>query len=304
MTFSGDTASVVCKKDELDDAYASMQMQLDARGEQVTGAYYEIYYDDRTVEIKAPLYRASQIDMTELPAFVQDEDAVGKWKFCDIVPSQEQFLYGHRKCNYSTHFDEIYFLEGGEGYWIFGGWTRGYCCTDVSNHGIGRYMIKETDGHKLMFLEMVHGDKRTAPEIWVYEKISDAHLHASDIRRQDFVDYPFVTDEQVLGNWRVKDFYGDEDRAFDPSIQNFPIQELFLLRVSFLPSGVCIHVTKNHEDMLRWTKGYLLNIPQKLASAYEIRVVNGTEYLILEWKSGDYVYGPDASVYHYVFERE
>ncbi len=51
-----------------------------------------------------------------------------------------------------------------------------------------------------------------------------------------------------------------------------------------------------------WTKGLVLNRREKTASAYEIKVIDGREYLFREWKSGDYSFG-GGRVYWYVFTR-
>ena len=52
-----------------------------------------------------------------------------------------------------------------------------------------------------------------------------------------------------------------------------------------------------------WTRGYFLRKWTSSACAYIIRVIEGKEYLFVEWKSGDYIYGGMDTNY-YVFERE
>lgn len=311
LTFSGEIASIVCQKEELDAAYRSMATQLDEASAQVVGAYYEICYDDGTVELRVPVWRASAADglqdeKRELP-FVNDEEVLGKWKLLDIVPSEEQFLYGRRKHSGRNPFEELYFLEGGEPYWVFGGWTKGILFTgeEKCEH---LYTIRQMDGHKLLFLQLkkfhIGGDvPMGAPQVYVYEKVSDAILHADDIRRRDRVDHPFVADESVLGEWQVKDFYCDSLERFDPKLQNWEEEDLFFRKVSFLPGGDCLHVTQKGESRLKWTKGYILNPRWEIASAYRIRVIDGKEYLIVEWKTGDYAFGPADGHFWYIFTR-
>ena len=48
----------------------------------------------------------------------------------------------------------------------------------------------------------------------------------------------------------------------------------------------------------------MLNLYDKFASAYTIKFIDGKEYLIIEWKTGDYQFGKDARVYWYIMERE
>ena len=57
------------------------------------------------------------------------------------------------------------------------------------------------------------------------------------------------------------------------------------------------------DDMHVWTKGYWLRKWNSNACAYEIKEFDGTEYLIIEWKSGDYRFGGRKSSY-YVMTRE
>ena len=40
-----------------------------------------------------------------------------------------------------------------------------------------------------------------------------------------------------------------------------------------------------------WTRGYLLRKWNRTACAYEIRRFDGIEFLFLEWKNGDYIWG-------------
>lgn len=306
FTFSGEIASIVCQKEDLDAAYRAMATQLDEASAQVVGAYYEIYYDDGTVELRAPVRRMPatgevEDDERDLP-FVNDEEALGKWKLLDIVPSEEQFLYGHVKSNCEDWLGELYFLANGQPYWVYEGWTKGVLFTWCEGHHFSNpYTIRQTEGRRLLFLH--RKDRQGVPHIWVYEKESDEIFHANDIRRRDYVDYPFVNDQSVLGEWQVKDFFTDQPGRFDPKRQNRTEADLFFRKVSFLPNGACLHVTKNGESRLKWTRGYLLNLGQEIASAYDLREIDGVPYLFVEWKSGDYQFGNPGRIHWYVFER-
>ena len=54
--------------------------------------------------------------------------------------------------------------------------------------------------------------------------------------------------------------------------------------------------------MICWTKGYLLKKWNSTACAYEIRNSDGRDYLIMDWKSGDYRWGGMDTDY-YVFQK-
>ena len=42
-------------------------------------------------------------------------------------------------------------------------------------------------------------------------------------------------------------------------------------------------------DKIKWTRDYILST--SLASQYIIKDIDNERYLIMDWKSGDYVYG-------------
>ena len=316
LDFTGDTATLVCSRENLEEACRDMIRQLHEYPAQIVGAFYEIDYGGGTVELKVPVCRLTkdtvfQSEEMDLP-FVNDPAAVGKWKMLDIVPSKEQFLYGYEKCPRLGWLDELYFLEGGQPYWSVMGWTKGYLYTHGSEPQTvlkNRCEIETAGGHTLLYLYMKHyrdgqGLVSGMPEVWVYEKVDSISRSAHDIRRTDRIDYPFVPDDKILGKWKVRDFYSWKfEENFDPGKQNYPSENLFAKEMDFQPGGICLQTTKQHTSRLRWTKGMVLNPSAETASAYEIRVIGGTEYLICEWKTGDYQYGSDARIYWYVFTR-
>lgn len=57
------------------------------------------------------------------------------------------------------------------------------------------------------------------------------------------------------------------------------------------------------DDMQVCTRGYVLRKWNSTACAYEFRRADGREYLIMEWKSGDYLWGGYDTDY-YVFLKE
>lgn len=316
LTFGNNVASLCCKENELDEAYKAIIRHLESSDYKVCGAYYEIYHDDGTVELKVsvsgkakePLYS----DKKSNAPFTDDPEVCGKWKVVDIVPTREQFIYGKPKCSHSTWLHELYFIDGGKGYWAVDGWTKGTMFTggpkpdtQYANH----YTIENIDGHKLLFLEMTDcGDSGIGfgvPEIWVYEKADDRHYASQEeFRKCDNIDYPFVNDTAVLGKWKVRDFVIHKE-SFDPDKQNLKEEDLFALSVEFKENGAFVSATQNGTSSVTsvWTKGFVLNRREKTASAYEIKTINGKEYLFKEWKCGDYSFG-GGRTYWYVFSRE
>ncbi len=96
---------------------------------------------------------------------------------------------------------------------------------------------------------------------------------------KDNINLPFVDDPRVLGEWTSVDFVSDIS-AFDPARPAWK-HDLYLKGLTFLKDG------KMPQPWWTWTKGVLIHHGDKTASQYEIKEINGTPYLFLEWRSGD-----------------
>lgn len=68
-------------------------------------------------------------------------------------------------------------------------------------------------------------------------------------------------------------------------------------------SSVYQDETISGQEVQSWTKGYVLKHYNHTACAYEIVTIDGMDYMIIEWKSGDYRWGGFDTDY-YVFVRE
>ncbi|MBQ0125861.1 MAG: hypothetical protein KBS59_06010, partial [Clostridiales bacterium] len=123
------------------------------------------------------------------------------------------------------------------------------------------------------------------PEVWVYEKVDDKRYQSKEeIRKCDNIDYPFVNVETVVGKWVVRDFVINKG-DFNPDKQNWKKEDLFVLSVEFKENGAYVSTTQNLTNSVTrvWTIGLVLNKREKTASKYEIRVIDGKEYLFKEW---------------------
>ena len=56
-------------------------------------------------------------------------------------------------------------------------------------------------------------------------------------------------------------------------------------------------------EVWRWVTGNVICNPRSTASMYRFQEYHGVEYLLIQWKSGDYTYGGEEP-YWYVFQRE
>ena len=76
--------------------------------------------------------------------------------------------------------------------------------------------------------------------------------------------------------------------------------------IAFLMRGVCTRTirtkTGSVKELLRFTKGFVLNDRDMTAEEYRVHKIQGKEFLFVQHKSGDYSYGGKTPSW-YVFER-
>ncbi|MBQ4575738.1 MAG: MerR family transcriptional regulator [Clostridia bacterium] len=312
IPLNGDYASVTGSKDQLAESYRSLLRQMAGASLTASGAFYEICYDDGSIELKIPIYQTNMNEknedsiMNNNTIFENDPDVIGKWKIYDKLPSPEMFSPLKSKCSDKDDvwLKEIYFLPGGEGYWIFNGWTKGKL---IEAYGYPKkkaeyeYTIEKHNDKQFLFLRLQSGCD-IMPEYLIYEKVSDRAYTKEDIRVKDNVEILFESDDQVLGNWYAYDFVPDIDE-FDSSKRNWQ-GDLFFKKITFQEDGSadCLMGEKTIPYRQNWTRGTLLDKRNQIAEAYTLMNIDGREYLFVEWKSGDYIFAKRAPLY-YVFIR-
>jgi len=142
---------------------------------------------------------------------------------------------------------------------------------------------------------------QTTLEAPVKEESKESHIPSTSIINEqghivDKIDYPFVNDPEVIGGWKSVDFVEDID-AFDPTKKSWQ-GNLFLNHLIFEEGG------KIAGNLLTWTKGLVFyNNDFVTASKYQIKEIDGSEYIFYEWKSGDYSVRHSKPSY-YVLKRE
>ena len=324
VRFPNETACLICGQSEYDQAVVALHQHLEEQHCQITGPTYQIAYEDGVTEIKLPVCRLSAAPQTPRNDDIQvefenDERVIGHWELVDVLPSREQFLPGHPKTQPGgQHIRELYFLPQGEWYWCFG-WTKGYLLTSFGyprQQSRNAYTIEEIGGETYMFIEMrfqtylLYGG---APECWVLRQTDHRRYTRRDIRRKDPIPQDPADDLRVIGTWQVCDLVRRrEDFVPDRPNPAFPHDALFWRTAEFLPEGEMRNTFRNVNDMnpytegsevWRWSTGNVICEPQSTASMYSFLEYQGTEYLLIQWKSGDYTYGGEEP-YWYVFRRE
>lgn len=317
IEFSSDTACLVCDKKDLNTAYSSIQRYIQNNHCQIVGAFYEIRYEDDTIELKVPVCRLTERAQTprnddiHVP-FENDERVIGHWELIDCLPTREHFNENKMKSTGQKQIKDLYFLPGGEWYWCFG-WTKGYVLSSFGyphEQGLNRYTIESVNGKPYMFVEMKGSEYylyNGRPEIWVFEQTDNKIYAKNEIRIKDDTNLPFIKDDQVLGKWLVCDLI-KEIQDFNAEAPNprFPHDALFWKSVEFAPGGNSKVEFGNgsayEQPDYTWTKGFVLAHNSQIAEHYKILVFNGNPYLFIEWKSGDYTFGGEKP-YYYVFKR-
>lgn len=243
--------------------------------------------------------------------FQEDEQVVGKWKVVGEYAVKEDFYSeaGERKESFYGNRDrEIYFLPGGEDYWIYS-WTKGYLKLEGGDEScLCRYQIEDYQGSRYMFVENKSYEylRGGMPTVLVLEQVDNKSYTRREIAREDDTDIPFVNDERVLGDWKAFDFIRNKDE-FSTEVKHLPQDRLMYKHMHFGEGGlftsVYLEETMSGSEVQTWTKGYVLKHYNHTACAYEIVTVDDTDYMIIEWKSGDYRWGGYDTDY-YVFVRE
>lgn len=239
--------------------------------------------------------------------FESDDSIVGKWEVMGEFAVKEDF-FSEDFIAEKTEPKYIYFLPNGEKYWCYG-WSKNKLLIDTGiNSSVNDFTTDFYNGERYMFVNLksysyIHGGK---PTVLVLRQVNNKSYRAEKIAKRDDINKPFVNDESVLGKWKAIAFCESEDE-FNPL--NLSPDDLYFSEIEFKPNGEVIsrynygkEIIESRE-MQEWTKGFVLRKWNSTACAYKIKKINNTEYLIIEWKSGNYRWGGFDTDY-YVFVRK
>ena len=321
LTFQGDTANLVCTRKEYEKAAKILNQYVLDNHYQIIGPIYQMIYPDNTIEIKLPVVKLDNFNPNysediNMP-FMEDNDAIGRWKLFDCLPCKEMFHPQKPKSTAANEFvQELYFLPNGEKYWCFG-WTKGFLLSDYGyphRKCKNKYNIEKIGNEIYMFIEFKGESyfKGGCPELWVFRKIDSKEYQKHQIQITDEIPQIPAEDSSVLGKWQVCAWIKTID-AFDPykNCSLIPYSELYWRSAEFKEGGAISNGFRNSEDnsvctdapdVWRWVTGYVICNPRSTACRYIIHKYNNTEYLFIQWKSGDYSFGRKEPSW-YVFKR-
>lgn len=129
---------------------------------------------------------------------------VGRWEMIGTFNTREEFIVSSGLYENDTVFKEIYFLPGGEWYWIFS-WTKGF----IKNSGGGGnklipYQLEEINGERFMFAE--YKNEYGCKPLWVLKQTDHNAYTAYNIGQWDCIELPFIDDCNIHGKWTAVDF--------------------------------------------------------------------------------------------------
>lgn len=240
--------------------------------------------------------------------FENDEKIVGKWKIIGEYNNRTDFDLDKKlpEEGIGNQNREIFFLPKGEWYWCYS-WTKGKLLIDNGeNSFVNDYTIEKQSDGLYMFVKLKSFDYLQNGKITllVLHQCDNCHYTANDIAKKDNISIPFRDDRNILGKWKSLAFVQNKD---DFSTENINCSfEPYFKEIEFLPNGECTSIYGSEiisgRDVQEWTNGFVLRKWNCTACAYEIRNINDTEYLFIEWKSGDYLWGGFNTDY-YVFTK-
>lgn len=281
----------------------------------ITGGYQRISpymvsneSDSSTVHLTCRIIRLAEqfvrLSDEETVAFEDDPSIVGKWETVGEYAVKEDFFGNLRKGESSSK--EIYFLPDGQPYWCYS-WSRGkLICHFAFSRFVNEFTTEEFNGDVYMFINFKSYEYRRGgkPTVLVLRQLDNKAYTLESIAKKDDINKPFVNDKRVLGKWQACGYCRNIE-VFDPANANNAV--LLYTGIEFCPNGELINYFRKStvcsRDFNEWTKGYVLNKDDVTACKYEIKKIEGKQYLFLQWKNGDYVYGGLDPIY-YVFCRE
>lgn len=316
MLIKGMSLPIPLNPKALQDAWHSLDEEIQRRNfQRISGFMTYGGKDKNEIQVVAEVVKLKD-EMGELHedinlVFEDDEQVIGKWKVVGEYAVKEDFYseQGERRESDMGNKDrEIYFLPGGENYWIYS-WTKGYLKLNGGDQScLCKYQIEDDQGSRYMFVENKSYEylRGGMPTVLVLEQVDKNRYTKREIAREDNTDMPFVNDERVLGDWKAFDFIRNKEE-FDPDVNHLPQERLLFNHIHFGEKGflssVYMDETTSGKEIQSWTKGYVLKHYNHTACAYEIVTVDDMDYMIIEWKRGDYRWGGYDTDY-YVFIRD
>jgi hypothetical protein len=263
--------------------FAWMNGDVLNRGEKPS--YYVFKKGDATELLQTQFQR-------KLPPFENDPQLVGQWVAVDFVQHPDVFTPQHRQWPGNLYLKAMAFYDNGTtaGPWQ---WTKGdiYHPGDKSH---AKYLFRQVSGETYLFFAWMNGDvlnRGAKPSYYVFKKGDATELLRTQFQRKL---PPFENDPQLVGKWVSVDFVEHPD-AFVPGQKQWK-GDLYLKTMTFYDNG-------KTAGPWEWTKGDIYHPGDDSHAKYQIRQIDGQDYLCFAWMNGDVLFRGESPCY-YVLKRE
>lgn len=227
--------------------------------------------------------------------FLNDEKAIGKWVLKGLSNTIEDAKNKIFETNIIFNIRELYLMKNGQPYWVIS-WSKN--CIYIK----GRKNLYEIEDN-LMYVEILYPDDNSIYMVAVYEKENDKRYTIDDIRKKDKFNGFYREDKRIIGFWKTVDYIKVGQR-FNYRVKRCN-EEIELQRLTINPedNSVLIYMKGKEPGISKYTKNFIQNliVPDTMCN-YTYQRINGKEYMIVECKNDDYIYGKKIYGY-FVLEK-
>lgn len=231
----------------------------------------------------------------ELKNFLNDEKAIGKWQLKGVSNTKEDAKRNIFETNILFNIKELYLMENGQPYWVIS-WSKNFIYIKGRKNP---YEIVDD----LMYVEILYPEDNSLYMVAVYEKENNKRYTIDEIRKKDKFNGYYREDKKIIGFWKTVDYIKVGQR-FNYKIQRCK-EEFELQRLTVNPedNSILIYMKGKEPRISKYTKNYIQNliVPDTMCN-YTYQRINGKEYIIVECKTDDYIYGKKLYGY-YVLEK-
>lgn len=235
---------------------------------------------------------------------------LGKWELVGETATPDGLvnITPVEDCLYSV----LYFLPGGAFYRHIS-WSKGIIYVLSPKHRdvvANSCRIVEQGGERFLVVKWHKGVLDTKNDetcCYVYRQIDNkAYALEETYVARDKIDLPYVVDKEMIGTWHTCDLVSSMDE-FSPNNPRTIPEEWWITKMQITRQGLCIRTFRgqngDYERLDSYTKGLILDKENQFAHRYWLKEIRGNHYLLMEHKSGDYLYSGRVSCY-YVFQKE
>ena len=227
---------------------------------------------------------------------------IGRWELLDIVSNKDRFnsdkVHNDISLFSGTCLEKLYFMSEYNTYWTVAGWTEDKLYinsngTEVEN----TFETERDDSGDYLFLTLNdyypvaerYGYKQA---ILVFTKTSDMDYDIQEIQIHDDLDFAFENDEHIHGKWK---WYESVNNPNDYVPGHGVLNNAGFEGIVFDSNGEATIIYNTMTRNTKWSSGII--IEDNHLNHFEIRNIDGTDYLIMEMKTGDYNFSGKINVY-------